>query len=229
MLFRTAFASSVCMQPAHKPPPCQWYARMVVEVIASYCACKMQYCTIQRCHLHCGMLKIKHRPVRSLQGMLCFSHSSPLCSDCMQEINSSNGGSSSSGQRHSVLSKVHRLSLSAFVLMYPYVHASIEAVKFVYQLGYLLDVFETHSPVLHLLGQRLLRLTGPEMVRGAARLNFQGMHFCSSKGQHYNQPDVGLQAATAFDLYICYCRLQMKFKTIGLAMRTVYDSAIQAV
>lgn len=62
--------------------------------------------------------------------------------------------------------RLQRVGLSAFVLLYPYVHASLEAVKFVYQLGYLLDVFETHSPVLQLLGQRLVRLTGPEMVSG---------------------------------------------------------------
>lgn len=84
----------------------------------------------------------------------------------MQESNSSSGGTSSSNQWDSILAKLQRLGLSTFVLMYPYLHASIEAVKFVYQLGYLLDVFETHSPILQLLGQRLVRLTGPEMVRG---------------------------------------------------------------
>jgi len=43
--------------------------------------------------------------------------------------------------------------------------AASEAVKFCYQLSYLLDVFDCHSPVLHLLGQRLVRLSGPELVR----------------------------------------------------------------
>jgi hypothetical protein len=61
--------------------------------------------------------------------------------------------------------RLQRLSLAAFVRLYPYLHASLEGVKFVYQLGYLLDVFETHSPVLQLLGQRLVRLTGQELVR----------------------------------------------------------------
>jgi hypothetical protein len=56
------------------------------------------------------------------------------------------------------------MGLSVFIQLYPYLHASVEAVKFVYQLGYLLDVSETHSPVLQLLGQRLVRLTGPELV-----------------------------------------------------------------
>lgn len=63
------------------------------------------------------------------------------------------------------MGRLQRLSLAAFVRLYPYLHASLEGVKFVYQLGYLLDVFETHSPVLQLLGQRLVRLTGQELVR----------------------------------------------------------------
>lgn len=71
---------------------------------------------------------------------------------------------STSSSRVRLLGWLQQLGLSAFVLLYPYLHASVEAVKFVYQLGYLLDVFDTHSPLLHLLGQRLVRLTGQEMV-----------------------------------------------------------------
>lgn len=88
---------------------------------------------------------------------------------CAQDLNSSGGGAAGSGaggQWSDLAARLQRVGLSAFVLLYPYMHASLEAVKFVYQLGYLLDVFETHSPVLQLLGQRLVRLTGPEMVSG---------------------------------------------------------------
>jgi hypothetical protein len=60
---------------------------------------------------------------------------------------------------------LQRYGVRALVLLYPYLHAAIEAVRFVYQLGYLLDVFDCHSPVLQLLGQRLVRLSGTEMVR----------------------------------------------------------------
>jgi hypothetical protein len=89
----------------------------------------------------------------------------------VQDLSSSGGGAAGSGDSSSsqwseVAARLQRVGLSAFVLLYPYVHASLEAVKFVYQLGYLLDVFDTHSPVLQLLGQRLVRLTGPEMVSG---------------------------------------------------------------
>lgn len=87
---------------------------------------------------------------------------------CVQDLSSSGGGAAGSGSSSSqwsdLAARLQRVGLSAFVLLYPYLHASLEAVKFVYQLGYLLDVFETHSPVLQLLGQRLVRLTGPEMV-----------------------------------------------------------------
>jgi len=83
---------------------------------------------------------------------------------CLQDP--TNGSSSSSSSRLSSLAaRLQRVGLSAFVLLYPYLHAGLEGVSFVYQLGYLLDVFDTHSPVLQLLGQRLVRLTGPEMVR----------------------------------------------------------------
>jgi len=54
----------------------------------------------------------------------------------------------------------------ALLVLYPYIHALTEAIKFCYQLNYLLDVFDCHSPVLHVLGQRLVRLSGPELVSG---------------------------------------------------------------
>lgn len=55
---------------------------------------------------------------------------------------------------------------AALVAVYPYVHACIEGIRFFYQLSYLLDVLDCHSPTLHLLGQRLVRLSGAEMVSG---------------------------------------------------------------
>jgi hypothetical protein len=72
--------------------------------------------------------------------------------------------SSSSTQLARIAAAARHYGLAALVKLYPYAHAAIEGVKFYYQLSYLLDVLDCHSPTLHLLGQRLVRLSGPEMV-----------------------------------------------------------------
>lgn len=87
---------------------------------------------------------------------------------CVQQAGIDPLGSSSSGsssQPARLLAAVQRWGLHSLVLLNPYLHAGIEATRFVYQLCYLLDVTDCHSPVLQLLGQRLVRLSGQEMVR----------------------------------------------------------------
>jgi hypothetical protein len=73
-------------------------------------------------------------------------------------------GSSTSAQLARIAAAAQHYGIAALVKLYPYAHATIEGVKFYYQLCYLLHVLDCHSPTLHLLGQRLVRLTGPEMV-----------------------------------------------------------------
>lgn len=59
---------------------------------------------------------------------------------------------------------VRHHGLAAFLRLYPFIHAAVEGVKFCYQLTYLLDVWDCHTPVLQLLGQRLVRLSGQDYV-----------------------------------------------------------------
>ena len=51
-----------------------------------------------------------------------------------------------------------------FLRTYPWLHASLEGLRFSYQLLYLLENTVYYSPVLHLLGQRVVRVTAHEMV-----------------------------------------------------------------
>lgn len=66
--------------------------------------------------------------------------------------------------RQRLAAALQRGGVAGLLLLYPYVHAGIEGLRFVYQLGYLLDVLDCHSPVLQALQQRLVRLSGQEMV-----------------------------------------------------------------
>jgi hypothetical protein len=75
------------------------------------------------------------------------------------------GGGGGAGWR-GALERARVNGLELFVRAYPFLHAGLEAARFGYQLAYLLDVFDCHAPELHLLGQRLVRMSGPEMVRG---------------------------------------------------------------
>lgn len=74
------------------------------------------------------------------------------------------GASSSGGAWVARLQQGKAAALALFVRAYPVLHAGIEAAKFGYQLAYLLDVSDYHSPVMRLLGQRLVRMSAPEMV-----------------------------------------------------------------
>lgn len=51
---------------------------------------------------------------------------------------------------------------------HPWLHATVEGGCLAYQLAYLLEVAEVHSPLLHLLGLRLARVSGAEMVMPGA-------------------------------------------------------------
>jgi hypothetical protein len=93
----------------------------------------------------------------------------PGCRFCLQS-------SSSSTQLVRVAAAAQRYGLALLVKLYPYAHAVIEGVKFNYQLSYLLDVLDCHSPTLHLLGQRLVRLSGAEMVRACYSIYYNKMY-----------------------------------------------------
>lgn len=75
------------------------------------------------------------------------------------------GGDAAGGPWAAALRRARRGALEVFVRAYPFVHAAIESAKFGYQLAYLLDASDYHSPVIQLLGQRLVRMSGPEMAR----------------------------------------------------------------
>jgi len=77
------------------------------------------------------------------------------------------GGPGSSGGSTAWAAQLQRMragALAVFVRVYPYLHAGIEAARFSYQLAYLLDASDYHSPAMKLLGQRLVRMSAPEMV-----------------------------------------------------------------
>ena len=61
--------------------------------------------------------------------------------------------------------KARRLLLRSFVGVYPSLHALREGLAFLYQLMYLLEGTPYFSPSLHLLQQRIVRVTGQELVR----------------------------------------------------------------
>ncbi|WIA17383.1 hypothetical protein OEZ85_014241 [Tetradesmus obliquus] len=82
-----------------------------------------------------------------------------------QQQQASSSSSSGRARLARIAAAARHYGLAALLKLYPYAHAAIEGVKFYYQLCYLLDVLDCHSPTLHLLGQRLVRLTGPEMAQ----------------------------------------------------------------
>jgi Pex2 / Pex12 amino terminal region len=48
--------------------------------------------------------------------------------------------------------------------VYPWAHAAAEGLTFGYQLFYLLELSPYYSPLLHLLGQTVCRVSGRELV-----------------------------------------------------------------
>lgn len=59
---------------------------------------------------------------------------------------------------------MRQLSLLTFIRLYPWVHGGVEALRFAYQLMYLLDSTPFFSPDLHLLQQVIVRVSGNELV-----------------------------------------------------------------
>lgn len=74
--------------------------------------------------------------------------------------------SSSSSSWRPLAARARRLLLQGFLAAYPYLAGGMEASKFACQLLYLLEVAPVHHPLLALLGQRIVRVSGAEMVRG---------------------------------------------------------------
>ena len=66
--------------------------------------------------------------------------------------------------------RVRALALIGFLRAYPWLHVVQEGMRFAYQLAYLLDSTPYYSPVLHLLRQRIVRVSGQELVRYAHAL-----------------------------------------------------------
>ena len=54
--------------------------------------------------------------------------------------------------------------LQLFIRLFPWIHATSEGLRFGYQLLYLLDSSPFYTPILHLLGQTVIRVSGQEMV-----------------------------------------------------------------
>ena len=73
-----------------------------------------------------------------------------------------------------------RLALAAFVRVWPFAHATREALRFAYQLLYLLDGTAYFSPTLHLLRQRVIRVTGQELVRACLHASTAPCSSCST-------------------------------------------------
>ena len=60
--------------------------------------------------------------------------------------------------------RLRRVTISVFLRVYPFVHATWEGARFAYQLAYLLDYSPFYAPGLHLLRQHIVRVSGMEMV-----------------------------------------------------------------
>lgn len=70
------------------------------------------------------------------------------------------------------------VGLPCVVQAYPLVHAVQEGSKFALQLGYLVERTAFYSPALWLLRQRIVRVSGSELVRyvDSARCYNQGQY-----------------------------------------------------
>ncbi len=66
----------------------------------------------------------------------------------------------------------------AFVAMYPLLHATYEGSFFVYQWAYLLGRTKHYSPLLHLAGQALRRITREDLVRLCVWVALDECHAC---------------------------------------------------
>ncbi|KAA6419431.1 MAG: Peroxisome biogenesis 12 [Trebouxia sp. A1-2] len=67
-------------------------------------------------------------------------------------------------ERRSLWRRTQAQILRLFVRLFPWIHATQEGLRFGYQLLYLLDSSPFYTPILHLLGQNIVRVSGQEMV-----------------------------------------------------------------
>ncbi|DBB06285.1 TPA: hypothetical protein ACH3X1_011860 [Trebouxia sp. C0004] len=67
-------------------------------------------------------------------------------------------------ERRSLWRRTQAQILRLFMRLFPWIHATQEGLRFGYQLLYLLDSSPFYTPILHLLGQNIVRVSGPEMV-----------------------------------------------------------------
>ncbi|KAL3154018.1 hypothetical protein ABBQ32_013570 [Trebouxia sp. C0010 RCD-2024] len=74
------------------------------------------------------------------------------------------GEVSQQSQSESLWRRIQRQALSLFMRLFPWIHATQEGLRFGYQLLYLLDSTPFYTPVLHLLGQNIVRVSGQEMI-----------------------------------------------------------------
>jgi Pex2 / Pex12 amino terminal region len=73
-------------------------------------------------------------------------------------------GGLQANQLSSLLQRAQQLVLRSFVRLYPWVNGGIEALRFTYQLMYLLDSTPFFSPDLQVLQQTIVRVSGNELV-----------------------------------------------------------------
>lgn len=67
-------------------------------------------------------------------------------------------------QSQSLWRRLQAQALRLFMRLFPWLHATQEGLQFGYQLLYLLDSSAFYTPILHLLGQNIVRVSGQEMV-----------------------------------------------------------------
>lgn len=67
-------------------------------------------------------------------------------------------------ERRSLWRRTQAQILRVFMRLFPWIHATQEGLRFGYQLLYLLDSSPFYTPILHLLGQNIVRVSGQEMV-----------------------------------------------------------------
>lgn len=61
--------------------------------------------------------------------------------------------------------RLRQWSLAMFLKAYPLVSSISEGLTFCYQMLYLVDRSSYYSPILHLLGQKIVRVSGHELVQ----------------------------------------------------------------
>ena len=68
------------------------------------------------------------------------------------------------GRADAHLRRLRRLALALFLKAYPLANSLAEGLTFCYQMLYLVDRSPYYSPMLHLLRQHIVRVSGQELV-----------------------------------------------------------------